>query len=358
MTTICTLYNHKGGVSKTTTTFNLGHALATSGYRVLLVDADPQCNLSELFLGAYLDKLDIQEIETGEASELPGTSILEALYPRLSGGTHNVDVSKINLINSPFNTNLSLLRGDIDLNMTEDDLSLAHQQRLGSQIHFKYTYVAIHDMLRRLGEHHEIDFILIDVGPSAGAITRSCFLSCDAFFVPVSPDRFNVQAIGSLSKIIDKWISEHLLIVNDFKRLGLNVSHGKPSFLGTITQNYKMRSGKPKKGYELWMRRIPEKVSMTLSPILQKYSDDKDILGICNSFECINAVSIPDFGSYATLMQECSKPVFSLSKDDSKLINDGISYGGIVWSDYEKRSTEWRELFQILEARLLEVRNK
>ncbi len=45
------LFNHKAGVSKTTTTFHMGWMLASKGYRVVLVDADPQCNLSGLVLG-------------------------------------------------------------------------------------------------------------------------------------------------------------------------------------------------------------------------------------------------------------------------------------------------------------------
>lgn len=47
---IISLFNHKGGVSKTTTTFNMGWMLANLGYKVLIVDADPQCNLTALAL--------------------------------------------------------------------------------------------------------------------------------------------------------------------------------------------------------------------------------------------------------------------------------------------------------------------
>ena len=48
---LISLFNHKGGVSKTTTTFNLGWTFAKKGIKTLIVDADPQCNLTAYVLG-------------------------------------------------------------------------------------------------------------------------------------------------------------------------------------------------------------------------------------------------------------------------------------------------------------------
>ena len=57
---IISLFNDKGGVSKTTTTFNLGWMLAEQGHKTLIVDADPQCNLTALVLGySSIDVIDI-----------------------------------------------------------------------------------------------------------------------------------------------------------------------------------------------------------------------------------------------------------------------------------------------------------
>nr|WP_252091724.1 ParA family protein [Pseudomonas sp. MWU13-3659] len=66
MAKVITLYNHKGGVSKTTTTFNLAHYLANQGKRVLAIDADPQCNLTELMLAPMLAQLDELERTSGK----------------------------------------------------------------------------------------------------------------------------------------------------------------------------------------------------------------------------------------------------------------------------------------------------
>lgn len=356
---ILTLYNHKGGVSKTTTTFNLAHALAQSGKRVLLVDADPQCNLTELFMAPIIERLD-EEAEVGGGSvELPGTTILQALQPRFSGASLVVNIDDIELVSSPhaqYSSNVSLFRGDIALSTAEDELAQAHIQRLApTQVHYRHSYVAVHDMLRRLCAKHRIDVALIDVGPSAAAITRSCFLASDAFFVPVAPDRFNVQAITSLSDIVERWISEHKMIVGDFRQAGYPVSEGRPRFLGTIVQNYKLAKGRrARPGFRLWMDRIPERVNDVLVPVLQRHSDAvRNLLEVCQQMGETEAIRVPDFGSLATCMQDCAKPIFDLSKDDTASISsDGRPYSGVVWEDTRSRMDQWREMFRALEGRV------
>lgn len=344
---IITLYNHKGGVSKTTSTFNLASLLADQGSRVLMVDADPQCNLTEIALAPKIIALD----ESAEAStsddipELPGSSILDVLNQRIQGDVAFIDLSKVKTIK--VNANLFLLRGSVDLSSIEDDLAEAHVQRLAVRTNLMRTYVAIGDFLIRFAEKERYDYIFIDVGPSSGALTRAFFLACDAFFIPVAPDRFNVQAIGTLSKILDRWISEHAMIRSQYEELKLPVRPGTPAFLGAIVQAFKLYGGKPKPGYKLWMGRLPKQIESSLKPVMHKYGK-KNCLFLPTTPEPI-AIQIPDFNQLAPLMQEVGKAVFNISqKDTARLGAEGRPWSGGTWNDAEKRMAEYKDLFKKL----------
>lgn len=357
---IITLYNHKGGVSKTTTTFNLATYLANAGKKVLLVDADPQCNLTEIALARTIQELDFEAegSSTHKVKDLPGTSILDALNQRIKGDAAYIQLEKIKT--NKIEENLYLLRGSVDLSSIEDDLAEAHVQRMSMRTNLMRTYVAIGDFLERLAKKEKYDFIFIDVGPSSGALTRAFFLVCDAFFLPVAPDRFNVQAIGTLSTIVNRWINEHDQIVQQYKDLDLPIRHGKPAFLGAVVQAFKKYAGKPKPGYTLWMSKLPDEINNSLKPVISKFSeqDSNRYLPTRKSKSKNNtiAVEIPDFNQLAPLMQEVGKAVFNISRDDTAYITDsGKPWAGNNWSGAEERMNSYRKLFKKLADMLEEI---
>lgn len=225
----------------------------------------------------------------------------------------------------------------------------AHTQRFSNKIHEKRNYVALGDMLQRYGQEMEFDYILIDVGPSSGALTRSCFLSCDAFFIPMSADRFNVQAIHTLTEILHRWIEEHTQVYEDFNKLNLPIREGKPRFLGAIPQHFKKYKGRPKAGFELWMNRIQDTLMKELVPSL-KTIDDEIVSGITQ--ENVIVTKIPDFGSLAVCAQECGKAVFEVKQEDTALINNGIKWTGATWNDAIIRMESYEQEFEKIYRRL------
>lgn len=350
---IITFYNHKGGVSKTSTTFNIAHLMAEQGNKVLVVDADPQSNMTELLIGDLIEELDAKMVETGEENELPGSTLLDILKPRISGDVAEVDINSIESIE--VKENLFLIRGDVELNSIEDSLSEAHQQRFSTKTHEKRTYVAIGDFLNRYGKANDFDYIFLDVGPSSGSLTRSCFLSCDAFFVPVAPDRFNIQAIKTLSSILDRWMLEHDKVVEDFRALGLPIREGKPVFLGAIPQHFKLSKGKPKPGYKLWIDRLPDTVLNHLFPVLKKFSTEQDLTFELTK-EKITTNSIPDFQSLAPVMQEYCVPVYAIEQKMTAAITEkGGQWGGATWKDAVRRMKDFKEMFNNITKRIDEL---
>ncbi|RKP58971.1 ParA family protein [Pararobbsia silviterrae] len=336
VTKIITLYNHKGGVSKTTTTYHLAYAFAEAmKMKVLVVDADPQCNLTELCLSKVIDALDIKE-EKGESTTLPGSSLKDALWPRLEGERANVDVESIVLTKFDEEFPLFILRGDIGLSEAEDRLSYAYSQRMTSDMHQKRTYVAVNDMLRRLGELHEFDVILVDVGPSAAALTRSFFLACDSFLVPVAPDRFNYQAVGSLSHILNKWIVEHMQVVPDFQKLSLNVPTRAPVLRGIVMQRFQRHNGVAKAGFKVWIDRVRQRATEELIPALIDASGAEGVAKHCLTEPL--CAEIHDFASLAPMMLSNSKPVWRLTKDDTE-------WQGHVWEQRSSAMREFRDRF-------------
>jgi hypothetical protein len=222
----------------------------------------------------------------------------------------------------------------------------AHSQRVTDELHQRRTYVAVHDMLRRLAEANDFDFVIVDVGPSAGALTRSFFLSCDRFLIPTVPDRFNYQAVGSLSRILSKWITEHSAVVENFRAMDLNISAGAPVLHGVVMQRYQRYANAPKRSFRVWMERISERARDLLLPTLTETSRGAGVADGLSTEPTI--ASIPDFSGLGPIMLAVGRPVWRIEKEEA-------DFRGVVWEQTVDRLDDFRETHYQLAQSLVDA---
>ena len=192
MATVISLFNHKGGVSKTTTAFNLGWMLANKKKRVLLVDADPQCNLTGMIL-RFEHKDSAAEIQTPR-NGFPA-NIRDGLAPAFE--SRPALMKPVDCPSVPGNKKLYLMPGHIGLAEYEVTLGIA-QELSGSLVTLRNLPGSLRFLIDRTAERHKIDIVLIDMSPSLGAINQNLLTTSDFFLVPMHPDYFSMMAIESL----------------------------------------------------------------------------------------------------------------------------------------------------------------
>ncbi|WOD40630.1 ParA family protein [Nodosilinea sp. E11] len=307
MTKIISLFNHKGGVSKTTTAFNLGWALADLGYKTLIVDADPQCNLT----GLVLDYNAVEDFEVFY-SEHPGCDLYTAVQPVLDGQQRPLEAA------SPIptqNPNLHLLAGNIKLSESETQISVS----LGTG----KTIPALRNipgsfgfLLRETARKHGFHYVLIDMSPSIGALNECLLMASDYFIVPTFPDFFCQQAIKSLSAVLPRWNST----IKEFRDSSLlyPIPASPPVFIGFISQKYRPRSGAPASSFQRWIDRIKETVDSQLVPALSKENmviQKQEFQEHVSADTPYNLANIADFNSLMAQSQKHNVPIFALSKE-------------------------------------------
>ncbi len=223
------LYNHKGGVGKTTLTANIGATLADMGKKVLLIDSDPQCNLTSYFFDYEVvnDLLD-------NSANSDGRTIWTALKPVHDGAGDIVPIVPYQLKTE----NLYLLPGDIMLSEFETSLADHWTNCFKRNLGGLKSTCAISLLVDRLVDAFNIDFVFYDAGPNIGALNRAILLDCDYFVVPVACDGFSVRALATLGQSLKTWIIDWNTITA-IAPDGILLMPGRPQYLGYIPQRFK-----------------------------------------------------------------------------------------------------------------------
>ncbi len=159
---IISLLNHKGGVGKTTSAINIGAGLVELGKRVLLIDLDPQANLT-LSLGISRQKYSIYEAVRGESELVP--------YVVREG--------------------FDVVTSNLDLSGAEMELI----NEAGREFILRELFEPIRD---------EYDYIIIDCPPSLGLLTLNALTSSDYVFIPLQTEFLALQGLTKIKQVIDK----------------------------------------------------------------------------------------------------------------------------------------------------------
>jgi chromosome partitioning protein len=176
---VIVLANHKGGVTKTTSTANLGACLAETGRRVLLIDADPQANLSEVFgwgeevPGERLEDLLVRPEAAGRLLAPP------ALHPDVGAGVWWREQLRI----IPCTDQLADVAADLPASVGE-----GWEERL---------QVVLEPMRDRF------DLVLIDTPPGLGTLSGMAMLAADGLLIPARPADLDVRGAGKLYDLVE-----------------------------------------------------------------------------------------------------------------------------------------------------------
>ncbi len=292
-------FNNKGGVGKTSLVYHTAWMFADLGYRPLMIDLDPQSNLSIM-------ALDEERLESLWPDDEHPETMFGAVSP-LFGGTGDVGKAHIEEL-SPA---LGLLVGDLALSRIEDDLSTEWPRCLeGRERAFRVT-TAFWRVIREAAERHHADLVLVDVGPNLGAINRAALVAASHVVVPVAPDLFSLQELNNLGPTLRQWRDTWSQAFNKAPGAVGALPTGQMSPTGYVLMQHAERLGRPTKAYAKWQQRLPLAYrESVLGEVLTQTALAPDQNQIQR---------IKHYRSLMPMAMEARKPMFSLKPSDGAI---------------------------------------
>ncbi|MBM6575332.1 AAA family ATPase [Microvirga sp. SRT01] len=346
MATVISLFNHKGGVSKTTTAFNLGWMLGRLGKNVLMVDCDPQCNLTGMVLG--LEDMETAESIQGSKDGRP-LNIREGLAPAFE--SRPALIQAVECVQVPGNERLWLLPGHIGMAEYEVTLGIA-QELSGSLVTLRNLPGSLRYLIDRTALEYDIDIVLVDMSPSLGSINQNLLATSDLFLVPMHPDYFSTMAINSLTTVLPKWKAwaDAASSIPTLQQAEYPFPNTTPRFLGYVVQKYRPRAGVPSQAFQTWIDQLEHAVAGTFIPAMQANGLmlDPAIYEAGGYDPAQPILQMPDFNSLIASSQEHQVPIFELTPVQ-------LQQAGRVLATSQASQQQFGELFQVTAKRTIRV---
>lgn len=287
------VFNNKGGVGKTTLTYHIAHAISEMGEKVLIVDADPQCNLTIFSLdqekihqiwesedpfideGFEASKRKMNQMDYKELISSPrsihfllkpteeGTGDLESLPPP-----------------AKLTNRLDIIPGRLTLHLYEEKVASRWTDIYRGEPLALRTITRIRSLAEEYAKIYGYDYVIVDTSPSLGALNKVIISTVDGFFIPAYPDLFSLYGIKNIGKALASWRDEFDIV---YKLISAEKRHNFPeqfvTFLGYTIYNAKKYSG----GSNQWdlaqahlnyANQIPQTIRENISPSMREHLDE------------------------------------------------------------------------------------
>ncbi len=302
-------FNNKGGVGKTSLIYHLGWMYAELGLRVLLADLDPQSNLTAMcFKEVALEQI--------YEAQHPNT-IFTAVEPVKRG------VGDLHFFEPKIVTDgLAIIPGDLLLSDFEDELSATWPRCVDRDERAFRVTAAFHRIIEDAGRRHQAHIVLINVGPTFGALNRAALISADYVVIPVAPDLFSVRGLENVGGRLKSWRAEWQDRLDRAPKLDFTLPLGGMRPIGYVVSRHTEFAAGVVRAFQKWIAKIPDAYRRSVDdPIV---SDGALSLG-----------HLKDYRSLIAMAQDARKPMFRLRPGDGAI---GGHQGAVssAYDDFEK----------------------
>jgi cellulose biosynthesis protein BcsQ len=294
---VISVFNNKGGVGKTTLTYHIGHALSELGYKVLMIDADPQCNLTiysieeEVIHGIWEreDRFIDEGFDATKKALSPdefssinsSTRSLHYLVLPTEEGAGDLEATPPPYKVTP---SLDMIPGRLSLHLFEEKIAARWTDLYRGEPLALRTITKIRELAERYSNIHGYDYVIVDTSPSLGALNKSVISTVDGFFIPALPDLFSLYGIKNIGKALSSWKEEFDII---YQLISTEKRKSFPNqfvtFLGyTIYNAKKYSSSKNEWGlaeaHYNYAKQIPQTIRQNIKESLRAHLSEQQLI--------------------------------------------------------------------------------
>lgn len=324
---IISIFNNKGGVGKSTLGFHLGCALGEIGKKVLLVDLDPQCNLTihgmfeenlhEIWSeeDAFVDDFEDSTKKYGLKDIIRNPRSIHFLLKPAEDG-----LSEIEEYPPPFKLfdNVDLLPGRLSIHRYENKIAERWSAIYQSDNLSIRTITNIRRICEKYCEIYNYDYVIIDTSPSLGIMNKIIISTVDGFLIPAQPDMFSLYGIKNIGNSLEQWKNEMDII---FSLISQDKRSKFPNkfvqFIGYTIYNAKKRTnqGNPydlTKAHYAYVEKIPDAII--------KYIKESNRVEIENIKDPIGGKSVMhSHNTFTSVAQALKCPMWMVPKKYSQI---------------------------------------